>query len=197
MPQFWTLKELADESARYLEQGDSQRIRWKPNGRQIRYYATLGILDKPSMVGKKAFYGPKHLLQLLSIKHLQHQDLKLAEIQAAMLGASIDQMLKLVGFDQQWYDDLESRIAEKQVEGDEPEDRRSLDFWTQRPSVRTTTTTTPTDTQLRSLLSAEIAPGISLVLDLEESDLAMSQAQELSRILKRAYEQYQKKDEKE
>jgi len=57
---YWKLEELADKSQQFLsDEGESNRIQWVPNGRQIRYYTTLGLLDKPfGGRGSGATYGP-------------------------------------------------------------------------------------------------------------------------------------------
>jgi hypothetical protein len=40
---------------------DNRRIRAVPDERAIRYYTTLGLLDRPALTGRTAFYGPRHL----------------------------------------------------------------------------------------------------------------------------------------
>ena len=89
-----TLEELSGEAERLLgERGliDAQqdgRVSAAPDGRTIRYYTTLGLLDRPRMVGRQAQYGRRHLLQLLAIKALQGASLPLSEIQARLYGRS-------------------------------------------------------------------------------------------------------------
>lgn len=64
------------------------RVAEVPDARTLRYYQTLGILDKPIRYdGRKAVYGYRHLLQALSIKLLQGQGYSLAQIQQALSGA--------------------------------------------------------------------------------------------------------------
>src|ERR1700737_611151 len=87
----WTLDELCEQVAKALE-GESPaaldgRVREVPDRRSIRYYTTLGLLDRPAeMRGRTAYYGPRHLLQLLAIKRLQSRGLALAAIQQHLLG---------------------------------------------------------------------------------------------------------------
>jgi DNA-binding transcriptional MerR regulator len=65
------------------------RIRAVPDVRTLRYYTTLGLLDRPArMEGRTAFYGRRHVLQLVAIKRLQGRGFSLAEIQARLLNAS-------------------------------------------------------------------------------------------------------------
>lgn len=88
-----TIDELSARVAEALSVGyegvQSNRVRDVPDLRTIRYYTTLGLLDRPAaMQGRTALYGPRHLLQLVAIKHLQAQGLSLAAIQERLLGAS-------------------------------------------------------------------------------------------------------------
>jgi DNA-binding transcriptional MerR regulator len=90
----WTIDELSERVAVALGQGDyggvsSGRVRDVPDSRTIRYYTTLGILDRPAaMRGRIALYGRRHLLQLVAIKRLQAQGLSLAQVQERVLGLS-------------------------------------------------------------------------------------------------------------
>src|SRR6478736_4958545 len=82
----WTLRELAAEVAAQLERNyaatDNGQVRAVPDERSIRYYSTLGLIDRPaSMRGRTALYGRRHLAQLVAIKRLQAVGKPLAEIQ--------------------------------------------------------------------------------------------------------------------
>lgn len=127
----WKLEELASKSQHFLNtEGESNRIQWTPNGRQIRYYTTLGILDKPfGGRGQGATYGPKHLLQLIAIKRLQHQGLKLAKIQPILSGLSVEKLTELLGFSQDWLADLQDDQEE------EADDRSDSEFWSVIPDI--------------------------------------------------------------
>src|SRR4051794_2499920 len=87
----WTLDELCARVAvalavDYAGQG-SGRVREVPDRRTIRYYTTLGLVDRPATVrGRTALYSTRHLLQLAAIKRLQARGLSLAEVQARLLG---------------------------------------------------------------------------------------------------------------
>jgi MerR HTH family regulatory protein len=95
----WTIDELAARASAALSVADypgppNGRVREMPDRRLIRWYATIGLLDKPAaMRGRTALYGPRHLLQLVAIKRRQAQGRSLAEIQAELVGAS-DAMLR-------------------------------------------------------------------------------------------------------
>ena len=92
MNERWTIEQLAPlvEMALDLSGYNGQhsgRIRSLPDLRTIRYYTTLGLLDPPAeMRGRKAFYGRRHLVQLVAIKRLQSRGLSLAEVQQALAG---------------------------------------------------------------------------------------------------------------
>jgi len=81
----WTLPELvAEVAARIaaLPAPKNGQVRAVPDERTIRYYVTLGLLDRPSaMRGRTALYGAKHVAQVVAIKRLQVGGRSLTEIQ--------------------------------------------------------------------------------------------------------------------
>jgi DNA-binding transcriptional MerR regulator len=89
-----SLEELAGEVALTLEHyqllgsAHDSRVSPVPDARTIRYYTTLGLLDRPWMEGRQARYGRRHLLQLLTIKALQGRGMPLSEVQQRMYGLS-------------------------------------------------------------------------------------------------------------
>lgn len=92
--QKFSLEELSQAvNKRLAEQGllDAQqdnRVSAAPDARTIRYYTTLGLLDRPDIIGRQAFYNNRHLLQLVAIKALQGLSLPLSEIQSRLYGRS-------------------------------------------------------------------------------------------------------------
>ena len=90
----WTIDELGERVAEALadrgyEGVASGRVRDVPDLRTIRYYTTVGLLDRPAaMRGRTALYGERHLLQLVAIKRLQAQGLSLAAVQERVVGLS-------------------------------------------------------------------------------------------------------------
>jgi DNA-binding transcriptional MerR regulator len=98
----YTLDELCQEVDRCLDhyglrQGaPDHRVSAVPDGRTVRYYTTLGLVDRPEVVGRQARYGPRHLLQLLAVKALQAKDLSLSEIQRRLLGLAEAELLAIV-----------------------------------------------------------------------------------------------------
>jgi DNA-binding transcriptional MerR regulator len=90
----WTLEELSQEVETLLRragllrlQGDG-RVSAAPDARTVRYYATLGLIDRPELDGRVARYGRKQLLQLVAIKALQTEGLGLSDIQSRLYGRS-------------------------------------------------------------------------------------------------------------
>jgi DNA-binding transcriptional MerR regulator len=63
------------------------RVREVPAPRAIRWYTTIGLVDRPFMRGKVALYGPRHLLQLVAIKRRQSQGWRIADIQVELAKA--------------------------------------------------------------------------------------------------------------
>jgi hypothetical protein len=89
----WTIEELGGQVAEALADGyrgvPSGRVRDVPDLRTIRYYTTLGLLDRAAaMRGRTALYGRRHLFQLVAIKRLQARGHSLAEIQQRLVGLS-------------------------------------------------------------------------------------------------------------
>lgn len=83
----WTIAELTERCAAALadrDAPDSGRVRAVPDERAIRYYTTLGLLDRPTLRGRTALYGPRHLAQLVAIKREQARGATLAEIQRTL-----------------------------------------------------------------------------------------------------------------
>jgi DNA-binding transcriptional MerR regulator len=95
--ELWTLEQLSDHVADLLADGyegqRNGRVRELPNGRTIRWYTTIGLVDRPLATrGRLALYGWRHALQLAAIKRLQARGMTLAEVQERLLGASDDEL---------------------------------------------------------------------------------------------------------
>lgn len=115
-----TLEELSAEVASLLEEysllGGAQdnRVSPVPDMRTIRYYTSLGLLDRPKVDGRQAKYGKRHLLQVLSIKALQAVGLPLSEIQAKLYGRSDNELELLLGSLSQGRKQQPDRVAATQ-----------------------------------------------------------------------------------
>ena len=80
----WTISELSERVADALADGvevPGGKARAIPDARAIRYYTTLGLLDRATLRGRTAYYGARHLAQLIAIKRMQVDGASLAEIQ--------------------------------------------------------------------------------------------------------------------
>ena len=91
--ELYTLEQLSERVADLLAEDyngqQSGRVRELPNGRTIRWYTTIGLVDRPLATrGRVALYGERHVLQLAAIKKLQAQGLALAEVQEQLLGVT-------------------------------------------------------------------------------------------------------------
>ena len=79
------LSDLVDEVTRQLardyEPTENGQVRAVPDERAIRYYTTLGLLERPTLQGRTAFYGARHVAQVVAIKRLQGVGKSLEEIQ--------------------------------------------------------------------------------------------------------------------
>ncbi|HEY4024387.1 MAG TPA: MerR family transcriptional regulator [Pseudonocardiaceae bacterium] len=148
----WTIDELTQLVGEALAVGypgqSNGRVREVPDRRTIRWYTTIGLLDRPAaMRGRTALYGRRHLLQLVAVKRLQADGRTIAEVQTALLGA-----------DDTTLDDL-ARVPEL------PPAR----FWATRPAP-------PKPARTALVPSVRLADGVTLVLDgtvrpLEAADL--------------------------
>jgi DNA-binding transcriptional MerR regulator len=164
-PDLFRIDELAARAAAALGPSDagnpgSGRVTPVPDRRMLRYYTTLGLLDRPAEVqGRVAYYGRRHLLQVVAVKRLQSEGLALAEVQQRLAGATTA--------------DLE-RIAHV------PEPRAA--FWKSTPAPAASSAPIPEDDDDdEPVVSAvRLAPGVTLVVDarrrLTDEDARLLQA---------------------
>src|SRR5882757_9541174 len=110
-------------AAEYSGAGDG-RVRDVPDRRAIRWYTTIGLVDRPlGMRGRSALYGPRHLQQLVAIKRQQADGRSLSQIQADFTWLSDAALAEL------------SRVPERLLETDGPEQPddtagdRHVRFW--------------------------------------------------------------------
>jgi hypothetical protein len=169
-----TLTELADAAAAATtEVGQaSGRVREQPDVRTIRYYTTLGLIDRAAeMRGRTAFYGEKHLRQLVAIKRMQAEGLSLQDVQARMLGLSAQALRSLAP--------LPERLpsTERPAMPDEAPKARA-GFWKDRP----TKAAKPPPPKVHTMQTLELAPGVLLTFDSE----APVSAEKLQAILEAA-----------
>ena len=98
----WRFEELAALAAELVNvEGSSKRVRWSPKPRTIRYYTTIGLLDSPLYLdGRVAYYGRKHLAQIVAIKKLQARGMSLAQVQTQLAGLPDKDLFVLAGLPQ-------------------------------------------------------------------------------------------------
>ncbi len=92
-----TLEALADATARLLRQlrlrPDEGRVAEAADARGIRYYQTIGVVDRPLRYeGRRAVYGYRHLIQLLCVKKLQQEGHPLQLIQQGLAGRTTESL---------------------------------------------------------------------------------------------------------
>ena len=122
-------------------------MREVPDLRAIRYYTTLGLLDRPAaMRGRTALYGRRHLLQIVAIKRLQAEGLPLVAIQERLAGVS-DAALRRIAR-------IPADLAEPDA-GPPPTEERSprTRFWAETPAP--------------VLQGIPLRQGLTLLVDLE------------------------------
>jgi len=90
--------EVAEQLARrgLLGASPDARVSAAPDARTVRYYSTLGLLDRPLIENRQARYGQRHVWQLLAIKALQSLDLPLAQIQQTLYARSDAELEQLI-----------------------------------------------------------------------------------------------------
>ena len=72
------------------------RVAPVPDARTVRYYTTLGLVDRPRIVDREARYGQRHVLQLAAIKRMQADGARLADVQRRLYGRSDAELHALV-----------------------------------------------------------------------------------------------------
>ena len=152
---WWTLDELVRRVAAALAGAHypgapNGRVREVPDRRAIRWYATIGLVDRPAATrGRTALYGPRHLLQLVAVKRRQAEGHSLAEIQAELTGATDARLRHIAGVPAQ----LLAPDGEPAAETAAPRTR----FWAERPAA-------PVDDTVTMLTAVVLPGGAALML---------------------------------
>jgi DNA-binding transcriptional MerR regulator len=78
----WSLEDLVAQVNQQLPQvlPVDSRAREEVNSRLVRYYTTERLIDEPLRVGREARYQSRHLLQILVIRKLLAEGLKMSGI---------------------------------------------------------------------------------------------------------------------
>lgn len=182
----WKIDELAQVVETALETGDyrgqgSGRVKAVPDARTIRYYTTLGLLDKPAeMRGRTAYYGRRHVLQLVAIKRLQAEGRPLVEVQQSLAGADDRSLKRYAALPAEFWE----RVTEPETSvGKAAEARRATaetaevtgrqrggEFWKERPQIEAATHTGSSEVGEFELapvpaLHLQVAPGLRLEVE--------------------------------
>lgn len=134
----WTIDELGELvagalSVDYAGQANGQ-VRDVPDRRTIRYYTTLGLIDRPAeMRGRTALYGRRHLLQLVAIKRLQAAGRSLAEIQQRLLGLANAALIPLARLPAD-VEALAAGLPQPDAQRNAAPDRDAEGFWKAAPA---------------------------------------------------------------
>ncbi|MCE7011243.1 MerR family transcriptional regulator [Kibdelosporangium philippinense] len=102
MSELWTIEQLPDQVAELLADDyngqSSGRVRELPDRRTIRWYTTIGLVDRPAATrGRTVLYGRRQLLQIVAVKKLQATGNTLAKIQELLLGVTDERLSELAG----------------------------------------------------------------------------------------------------
>jgi DNA-binding transcriptional MerR regulator len=147
-----TLPELVEALPGLLASGydgaRSGRVRDLPDARTIRWYQTLGLVDRPAAFrGRTALFGRHHLLQLAAIKKLQSSGFPLADIQRGLAGKNDAELARSAGVIQKDVDQIieravlarskasASKLAAAVAGETNPPSRRASAFWKPKPAA--------------------------------------------------------------
>lgn len=86
-----TIRDYLLEARRIIQETVPAQSRFNvsdlPDGRTLRYYQTLGLVDRPARHNGRSVYLQRHLLQLVAVKLLQADQYTLAKIQQLLTEA--------------------------------------------------------------------------------------------------------------
>lgn len=175
----WTLDELvrrvavvlsADRGPAGYQGAPNGRVRDLPDQRAVRWYASIGLVDRPAGGrGRGARYGPRQLRQLVAVKLMQAQGLSLAEIQRRLLGIGDDDLARLAPLSPE-------ALAPTGADGAHPGDHlrrgqpsRGARFWASAPAAPAPSSSSGREgeaeaSSLHALGALRLAPGVLLVL---------------------------------
>jgi hypothetical protein len=166
----WTLDELVERVREALEAeypgAPNGRVRDLPDRRAIRWYSSIGLVDRPlGMRGRSALYGPRHLEQLVAIKRRQAEGLTLAQIQAELTGLSPSALTDIAHVPP----GLLVMVDDEALDQHAPRPR----FWASPPAPAVPTATPRPPTPAQPFTGLALGGGVLLLVPhaLSESDL--------------------------
>ena len=130
--ELWTLDELAARisvalAAAGYEGQSSARVREVPDARVVRYYTTLGLVDRPTLQGRTALYSRRHLEQIVAIKRLQSTGKTLADIQQLLLKTSEEELARIAN--------LPEEVTKLPPARPKSEAKEEAKFWSAAPAA--------------------------------------------------------------
>lgn len=160
----------------------SGRIRDVPDRRTIRYYTTIGLLDKPAeMRGRTAYYSRRHLMQLVAIKRLQARGKSLVEIQAALAGASESALRKWAELSDEAFGMIDQYIDKAEPVAPKPLSVQREEFWAVAPQAKAVAVDPRPAEIAKSALHLKVTDKVTLVI--EEAGPDSFDTETLSRLL--------------
>lgn len=163
----WSLDELSARVTAALAQVELDQTNGQvsevPNGRTIRYYATIGLLDRPYTAGRAVRYGRRHLLQLVAIKRLQARGLTLVDVQKELLALNDKGLEALAALPAD--DEIAALAAEVHGPAPKVESRRERSFWSAAPAApasHTPTSPLPSTGTAVPVAGITLAEGVTL-----------------------------------
>jgi len=162
---------------------ESGRVRDVPDVRTIRYYTTLGLLDRPAqMQGRTAFYGQRHVMQLVAIKRLQAKNLSLVEVQQTLAGIGDKELERLAELPDGLFEQATGETSSRKggdAKVEKPTAIAARKFWEQSPELPENEPEAATAVlEPRPAVVVPLAEGISLTLEgaglerIEEADFS-------------------------
>lgn len=160
----WTIAELSDRVSAALEASGYRapangQVRAVPDLRTIRYYTSLGLLDRPvEMRGRTALYGPRHLYQLCAIKRLQAEGRALGEVQAELAGLDDRALARVARIP------AGAPVGAEESAAEPAPSRRAAAFWSAAPAPHAPRSIEGAPRALPVVRAAKIqlAPGVHL-----------------------------------
>ncbi|WP_254512917.1 helix-turn-helix domain-containing protein [Anatilimnocola floriformis] len=166
MSDLWRIEELqaiAEQAlAATLPEADlSGRVRAVPDARTIRYYTTIGLLDRATeMRGRTAYYGRRHVLQLVAIKQLQATGMSLEQVQQKLAGVTTRKLTDIAGLPHNFWDrPLLAKTIAPRTAAAPIADRAN--FWA---AAVAPASELPVVSEAQTVMRLPLAPGVSLEL---------------------------------
>ncbi len=183
MNERWRLEELVQLAGQALDAAPydgqtSGRVRDVPDARTVRYYTTIGVLDRPlEMRGRTAYYGRHHLLQIVAVKRLQARGMSLVDIQKNIAGADNSSLKRWAALPAEFWEAVsgqqEVRATPPSPDGlltaaaQSPATGVRTRFWAAEPAMAEPEghAAAAVKVTAKPALVLSLAPGVSLILE--------------------------------